>query len=93
MKRGWNQNGKSSSIISSKHKLIDKHSFIIPIYLSQTSLSSSPVHEEVNEIPIWICGEPRFVSGITSQTTCSNIIEALIEDELQAMDGNVRGES
>ncbi|XP_058459964.1 uncharacterized protein LOC131435787 [Malaya genurostris] len=35
------------------------------------------------EIPIWIRGEPRFVAGINDATTCNNIIQALIEDELQ----------
>lgn len=37
-----------------------------------------------NEIPIWICGEPRFVSGITNNTTCSDLIQALIDDELNS---------
>uniref|UniRef100_A0A182PHI5 Ras-associating domain-containing protein n=1 Tax=Anopheles epiroticus TaxID=199890 RepID=A0A182PHI5_9DIPT len=35
------------------------------------------------EIPIWIRGEARFVSGINGTTTCSNIIRALIDDEIQ----------
>lgn len=34
------------------------------------------------EIPIWICGEPRFISGISCATTCRDIIQALIDDEL-----------
>ncbi|KAG4078638.1 hypothetical protein HA402_015228 [Bradysia odoriphaga] len=38
--------------------------------------------EEDNEIPIWICGEPRFISGIMSNTTCYELIQALIDDEL-----------
>uniref|UniRef100_A0A182QT57 Ras-associating domain-containing protein n=1 Tax=Anopheles farauti TaxID=69004 RepID=A0A182QT57_9DIPT len=36
------------------------------------------------EIPIWIRGEARFVSGINGTTTCSNIIRALIDDEIQS---------
>lgn len=35
-----------------------------------------------DEVPIWICGEPRFISGVTSTTTCNEIIQALIDDEL-----------
>lgn len=34
------------------------------------------------EIPIWICGEPRYISGINTETTCYDIIRALIDDEL-----------
>lgn len=48
--------------------------------------------DEENEIPIWIRGEPRFVAGINEATTCNNIIQALIDDELQNGDykkGNV----
>ncbi|KAJ6644479.1 Ras association domain-containing protein 10 [Pseudolycoriella hygida] len=37
---------------------------------------------EDNEIPIWIRGEPRFISGIMSSTTCYELIQALIDDEL-----------
>lgn len=36
----------------------------------------------LDEIPIWICGEPRYISGITDTTTCRDIIQALIDDEL-----------
>ncbi|XP_021695216.1 uncharacterized protein LOC110675143 [Aedes aegypti] len=39
--------------------------------------------EDEIEIPIWIRGEPRFVAGINDTTTCNNIIQALIDDELQ----------
>lgn len=39
--------------------------------------------DEEIEVPIWIRGEPRFVAGINDATTCSNIIQALIDDELQ----------
>lgn len=41
-----------------------------------------------DEIAIWICGEPRFVSGITDNTSCNDLIDALIEDELN---GNKAG--
>ncbi|KFB35581.1 AGAP005601-PA-like protein [Anopheles sinensis] len=42
------------------------------------------------EIPIWIRGEARFVSGINGTTTCSNIIHALIDDEI--LNGNYGSE-
>lgn len=35
-------------------------------------------------MPIWICGEPRFISGLTSTTTCNDIIQALIDDEIHS---------
>ncbi|XP_053686790.1 uncharacterized protein LOC128736338 [Sabethes cyaneus] len=44
--------------------------------------SANPDEDDI-EIPIWIRGEPRFVAGINETTTCCNIIQALIEDELQ----------
>ncbi|XP_035789049.1 uncharacterized protein LOC118465187 [Anopheles albimanus] len=48
------------------------------IATTNSSSSSSEV-----EIPIWIRGEARFVSGINEATTCCNIIRALIDDEIQ----------
>lgn len=50
-------------------------------------ISSAPTtstSDEEVEIPIWIRGEPRFVAGINEATTCNNIIQALIDDELQS---------
>lgn len=44
-----------------------------------------------DEIPIWICGEPRFISGITCTTTCREIIAALIDDELCNNNGRRNG--
>ncbi|XP_058831271.1 uncharacterized protein LOC131689903 [Topomyia yanbarensis] len=49
----------------------------------QGSANSNDEEEDDIEIPIWIRGEPRFVAGINDGTTCCNIIQALIEDELQ----------
>lgn len=42
--------------------------------------------KDEEEIPIWICGEPRFISGITNRTTCNDVIRALIEDEVRYID-------
>ena len=33
------------------------------------------------EIPIWIRAEPRWISGVTEQTTSRDLIEALLVDE------------
>ena len=33
------------------------------------------------EIPVWIKGEQRFISGVTEETTCADLIEALIQQE------------
>lgn len=33
------------------------------------------------ELPIWVRGEKRFVSGIVSQTTCRDVISVLLKDE------------
>lgn len=38
--------------------------------------------QDEEEIPIWIGKEPRFISGINATTTCKDIIQALIDDEL-----------
>lgn len=45
-----------------------------------------------DEIPIWICGEPRFISGLTCSTTCDQLIQALIDDELCNDAGDVRND-
>ncbi|XP_030767759.1 ras association domain-containing protein 10-like [Sitophilus oryzae] len=33
------------------------------------------------EIPVWIRGEQRWVSGITDETTCYDVIQVLLKDE------------
>lgn len=33
------------------------------------------------ELPVWIKGEQRWISGVTDQTTCLDLIEALLIDE------------
>lgn len=35
----------------------------------------------VNEIPVWVRNEQRWVSGITEQTTCNDIINALLAED------------
>lgn len=34
-----------------------------------------------DEIPIWVHGEQRWISGITADTTCSQLVEALLRNE------------
>ncbi|XP_055629130.1 ras association domain-containing protein 10-like [Toxorhynchites rutilus septentrionalis] len=33
------------------------------------------------EIPVWIRGEQRFISGVTDDTTCGDLIQALLQQE------------
>ncbi|KAF7268091.1 hypothetical protein GWI33_018752 [Rhynchophorus ferrugineus] len=33
------------------------------------------------EIPVWVRGEQRWVSGITDETTCFDVIQVLLKDE------------
>lgn len=33
------------------------------------------------EIPIWVRGEQRWVSGISEETTCHDVIQVLLQDE------------
>jgi Ras association domain-containing protein 9/10 len=33
------------------------------------------------EVPIWVRGEQRWVSGITADTTCHDVIQVLLQDE------------
>ncbi|XP_055309609.1 putative uncharacterized protein DDB_G0292292 isoform X2 [Sitodiplosis mosellana] len=34
-----------------------------------------------DEIPIWVHGEQRWISGITNETTCGQLVEALLQNE------------
>lgn len=34
-----------------------------------------------DEIPIWVHGEQRWISGITNETTCAQLVEALLRNE------------
>ncbi|XP_050091686.1 ras association domain-containing protein 10-like [Anopheles aquasalis] len=35
----------------------------------------------VDEIPVWIKGEQRWISGVTDETTCADLIEVLVQQE------------
>lgn len=34
------------------------------------------------EIPIWVRGEQRWVSGISDETSCSDVTKVLLHDEV-----------
>ncbi|XP_052860615.1 ras association domain-containing protein 10 [Anopheles cruzii] len=36
----------------------------------------------VDEIPVWIKGEQRWISGVTEDTTCEDLIEVLLQQDL-----------
>lgn len=36
------------------------------------------------EVPVWVDGEQRYISGITRSTTCNDLIEALLSDDCVA---------
>lgn len=52
-----------------------------------TTVASSSIEEvpsngeELLEIPIYVRGEQRWISGITNDTTCAQLIDALLRDE------------
>lgn len=33
------------------------------------------------ELPIWVRGEQRWVSGVAADTTCQEVIQVLLQDE------------
>lgn len=37
--------------------------------------------ESTDEIPVWVRGEQRWISGVTDHTTAADLVEALIQDE------------
>lgn len=58
----------------------------------ETLLDVSDVDDSDNsgeELPIWVRGEQRWVSGIAADTTCQEVIQVLLQDE----EGRVRRNS
>lgn len=45
------------------------------------------------EVPVWIKGEQRFISGVTEETTCGDLIEALIQQENLSTGQNAASET
>lgn len=73
---GIKQTDNSDSNKNNKDKTDDK-------YESTSGESGDEASVELwsNEIPVYIKGEQRWISGVTDQTTCLDIIEALLIDE------------
>lgn len=46
--------------------------------MSDESLS---IDSDDDEIPIFVHGEQRWISGVTSETTCAQLVEALLQNE------------
>lgn len=45
------------------------------------SIDDSLYQSELNEIPVWVRGEQRWISGLNEETTCGQLVEALLRDE------------
>lgn len=37
--------------------------------------------DDVNEIPVWVRGEARWIAGVTEHTTAADLVEALLLDD------------
>lgn len=83
----------SSSSVSSTTsvKQQQQHSPVVPVASSSTTTASVEEDNhvaELNEIPIYVRGEQRWISGITNDTTCAQLIDALLRDEGILIDCN-----
>ncbi|XP_037040987.1 uncharacterized protein LOC119077783 isoform X2 [Bradysia coprophila] len=45
------------------------------------SANDDSCDDTTDEIPIWVRGEQRWISGITDETTCGQLVEALLRDD------------
>ncbi|CAD7081862.1 unnamed protein product [Hermetia illucens] len=43
--------------------------------------SSGSAETASDEIPVWIHGEQRWISGVNEETTCADLVNVLLEDE------------
>lgn len=43
--------------------------------------TNDDLFDDTDEIPIWVRGEQRWISGITDDTTCGQLVEALLRDD------------
>lgn len=48
---------------------------------SCSTSASADLSSDNDEIPVWVNNEQRYISGITPDTTCIDLVEALLEDE------------
>lgn len=51
-----------------------------PKKLNDTDDSADSVSSG-EELPIWVRGEQRWVSGVVEETTCFDVIKVLLQDE------------
>lgn len=42
--------------------------------------------DDVNEIPVWVRGETRWIAGVTEHTTAADLVEALLIDDRSLVD-------
>lgn len=45
------------------------------------SASIGSMDSDIDEIPVWIRGEQRWISGLTKDTTCGQLVDVLLRDE------------
>lgn len=69
------------STSSSSSSLGSIASLSVPSQSSNDMSDDSLSHDSDDEIPIWVHGEQRWISGITNETTCAQLVEALLRNE------------
>lgn len=80
-------NGTGDCSLSSSSSTSSSRISIASISVSSSSdeeisdQSSQVSVETDDEIPIWVNREQRWISGITNQTTCGQLIEVLLRNE------------
>lgn len=80
-------NGTTECSLSSSSSTSSSRISIASISVSSSSdeemsdQSSQASAESDDEIPIWVNREQRWISGITGQTTCGQLIEVLLRNE------------
>lgn len=55
-------------------------------HLHDADMADIDDHDEVNEIPVWVRGEARWIAGVTEHTTASDLVEALLLDDRSLID-------
>ena len=77
---------------SDRHELTEKAGDDNEDNESTSSFSTSASMEDTDseEIPVYVKGEQRFISGITEQTTCADLIEALLQNEATLQHQNAK---
>lgn len=66
---------------SSSSSLGSIASLSVPSQSTDEMSDDSLSNDSDDEIPIWVHGEQRWISGITNETTCAQLVEALLRNE------------